>query len=84
MDIYVFKNILTGIIWALGNLFLMISLKENGFVISYSISQTGIVISTLGGIFLLKEVQSKKNILITLAGCFFVILGGILLTFSKG
>src|SRR6478736_1222874 len=52
---YAIRNIIPGLIWAAGNMFLFISQPKVGVATSFSLSQMGIVISTLGGIFLLGE-----------------------------
>ena len=61
---------------------MLLTMREIGLAISFSLSQMGIIISTLGGIFLLGERKSKRNVL-----CYFwlhfVILGGILLVYES-
>ena len=52
---YAFRNIIPGLIWAAGNMFLFISQPRVGVATSFSLSQMGIVIATLGGIFILGE-----------------------------
>lgn len=80
---YTIRNIVTGILWGAGNLGLLLSLPKIGVATSYSLSQTGIIISTLGGIFLLHEKKSKRQIVFVIVGCILVIAGGVLLGFTK-
>lgn len=80
---YSIRNMLSGLVWATGNIALLLSVPKIGVATSYSLSQTGIVISTLGGIFLLGEKKSKKRIMMVIAGCFLVIAGGVLLGYTK-
>lgn len=80
---YAVRNILTGLIWAAGNIALLISIPRIGVATSFSLSQTGIVISTLGGVFLLGEKKSKKRIVMIIIGCILVIAGGVLLGYTK-
>ncbi|NHM32622.1 GRP family sugar transporter [Neobacillus terrae] len=80
---YAVRNIITGLIWGAGNLGLLLSLPRIGVATSFSLSQTGIIISTLGGIFLLHEKKSKRQIIFVIIGCILVILGGVLLGFTK-
>lgn len=82
-DIFSVKNIITGIIWASGNIGLLIAVQKTGIVVSYSLSQTGIIISTLGGIYLLGEAKSKKQVLFSIGGCILVILGGVFVGLAK-
>ncbi|MBZ5753852.1 GRP family sugar transporter [Metabacillus rhizolycopersici] len=80
---YAIRNILTGLIWSTGNLGLLLALPKIGVATSFSISQTGIVISTIGGLFFLNERKSKKQVWIVLLGCLFIIIGGVLLGLTK-
>lgn len=78
---YTFRNIIAGLVWSTGNLGLLLAIPLIGVAVSFSMSQTGIVISTLGGIYLLKEKASRKSFVI--AGCLMIIAGGVLLGFTK-
>lgn len=75
-------NMTTGLLWGLGNICMLLTMREIGLAISFSLSQMGIIISTLGGIFLLGERKSKEMFYV-IFGCIFVILGGILLGYMK-
>jgi glucose uptake protein len=80
---YALRNILTGILWATGNLGLLLSIPKIGVATSFSLSQTGIIISTLGGIFLLGEKKTKRQIIFVILGCILIIAGGVILGFTK-
>jgi glucose uptake protein len=80
---FALRNILTGLLWAAGNLGLLLSLQKIGVATSFSLSQTGIIISTLGGIFLLGEKKTKKQIIFVIIGCVLIIAGGVLLGYTK-
>jgi glucose uptake protein len=82
-DKYALRNIFTGLMWAAGNLGLLLSLPKIGVATSFSLSQTGIIISTLGGIFLLGEKKTKKQIIFVIIGCVLIIAGGVLLGYTK-
>jgi glucose uptake protein len=43
----------------------------------------GIIISTLGGIFILGEKKTKKELRYVVIGCLLVIIGGVLLGYMK-
>src|SRR5699024_2170713 len=47
------KNIMTGVVWGIGNIFMFMAIPSIGLAISYSLAQCGIVISTFGSIWLL-------------------------------
>ncbi|MCP8858135.1 GRP family sugar transporter [Latilactobacillus fuchuensis] len=76
-------NISTGLLWGLGNLFMLISMSDIGLAISYSLSQCGIIISTIGSIFLLGERKTKKEMVFVTIGCLLVIVGGVTLGMMK-
>ncbi|AEB30333.1 glucose permease [Carnobacterium sp. 17-4] len=80
---YTLRNILTGLLWALGNVFMLISMEKIGLAISFSLSQTGIIISTLGSIWFLGETKTKREFRYILLGCILVIVGGVLLGYVK-
>ncbi|MDQ0217831.1 glucose uptake protein [Peribacillus cavernae] len=80
---YAIRNILTGIMWAIGNIGLLLANPKVGVAVGFSFSQMGIVISTLGGVFLLGEKKSKKQLIFIIIGCVLVITGGVLLGMTK-
>lgn len=82
-DRFVFKNNVTGLLWGLGNVCMLMGIQSLGLAVSFSLSQMGIIISTLGGIFLLGEHKTKKELIYVVLGCLFVIGGGILLGYMK-
>ena len=82
-DRYVLKNNVTGLLWGLGNVCMLMGIQSLGLAVSFSLSQMGIIISTLGGIFLLGERKTKKELVYVVLGCLFVIGGGILLGYMK-
>lgn len=80
---YAIFNIFPGLFWAAGNMFLFISQPKVGVAISFSLSQTGVVISTLGGIFLLKEKKTKRQLVFIGVGIIFIIIGVVCLGLAK-
>ena len=61
---------------------MLITVQQIGLAVGFSLSQMGIIISTLGGIFLLGE-KKPKRVQICGFGCLLVIFGGILLGYMK-
>lgn len=80
---FTLKNILTGVVWGIGNAAMFIAMNRVGLAISYSLSQTGIIISTLGSILLLGEKKSHRELIFTIIGCLLVIVGGVSLGFIQ-
>lgn len=79
----VFLNMTSGLLWGLGNICMLSAMKLIGLAVSFSLSQTGIIISTLGGIYLLGEKKTKLEMRYIILGCLLVILGGMLLGYLK-
>lgn len=77
------KNILTGVVWGTGNVFMLIAMSSVGLAIAYSMSQMGIVISTFGSIFLLGEHKTHKEMVWVSWGSILIILGGVVLGIMK-
>ncbi|UOY93242.1 GRP family sugar transporter [Ectobacillus sp. JY-23] len=80
---YALRNVITGAVWGIGNLGLLLAIPRIGVATSFSLSQTGIIISTLGGIFILGEKKSKKQMVFVIIGCLLIIAGGVMLGFTK-
>lgn len=79
-----FRNMLTGFSFGIGNLFFLISVTNLGLAISFPLSQTGAVISTLGPVFLLGEKKTKKELLFAVLGCVLIITGGFFVGRTRG
>ncbi len=78
-----FKNIITGLVWGTGNLCMFQATAMIGLAVSFSLSQTGIVISTFGSILLLGEHKTKKEMVYVTVGSLMVIIGGVMLGLLK-
>jgi len=78
-----YKNVLTGLVWGVGNLFMFISIPHVGLAISYSLAQSGIVISTFGSIWFLGEKKTSKEMVYVVIGSVLVIAGSVLLGMLK-
>ena len=83
VDQFVWKNMICGLLWGIGNVCMLLTVKSLGLAVGFSLSQMGIIISTLGGIFILGEKKTKKELVYVIVGCLLVILGGIILGYMK-
>jgi glucose uptake protein len=83
VNVFVWKNTLSGLLWGVGNVCMLFTVQQLGLAVGFSLSQMGIIISTLGGIFFLGEKKSKKEFKYVVFGCLLVIFGGILLGYMK-
>lgn len=77
------QNMLTGIFFEIANVGLLISNMINGVTISFTFSQLNVVVSTIGGICLLHEYKTKKELKYALAGLLLVVIGAILIGQTK-
>jgi len=82
-NLYTLKNILPGLIWAAGNMFLFISQPKVGVATSFSLSQMGIVISTIGGVLILGERKTKRQLIGIAIGIILIILAAVFLGIAK-
>ncbi|ANZ70107.1 glucose transporter GlcU [Pediococcus claussenii] len=78
-----FMNIITGLIWGIGNIFMFMAIPEVGLAISYSLAQAGIVISTFGSIWLLGEHKTHREMQYLILGSVLIIVGSTLLATLK-
>ncbi|MEY9140473.1 glucose uptake protein [Mammaliicoccus lentus] len=81
---YTTFNLLPGIVWALGNMFLFISQPKVGVGTSFSFSQMLVIVSTLGGIFLLGEQKTKRQMTFIWIGIVLIIIAAFIIGFAKG
>lgn len=79
----VLKNSVVGILWGIGNIFMLLATKTAGLAIAFSFSQLGMIISIIGGILFLGETKTKKEILWTIFGIICFVIGAVLLGFVK-
>ena len=70
--------LITGVLFSIGNLFLLISISRIGLAISFSFSQVGDLLSTFGAIFILKESKTKKELCFVIVGIILIISGAFL------
>ncbi|HHQ0246904.1 TPA: GRP family sugar transporter [Listeria monocytogenes] len=76
-------NMIPGVMWATGNLALLFSNKLVGIATGFSLSQMGVVISTIGGILFLGEKKTKKELILVIIGVVLVIIGGTMIGIAK-
>ncbi|MDO4635175.1 MAG: GRP family sugar transporter [Streptococcus sp.] len=79
----VLKNSLVGLMWGVGNIFMLLAASKAGLAIAFSFSQLGVVISIVGGILFLGESKTQKEIKWIVTGIILFLLGAILLGIVK-
>lgn len=76
-------NIPTGFCFAIANLSLLLSNEINGIAVGFTMSQLNVVVSTLGGMFLLNESESKRERIIIFGGLILVLIGATMIGITK-
>ena len=74
------RNLMGGFIFSIASLAYILSVQDNGVNMAFVISQLCVVISTFGGLLVLKEYKSHRELLFTVAGLILVITGAIVTT----
>ncbi|HEK9997725.1 GRP family sugar transporter [Streptococcus equi] len=82
-DQYVIKNSVVGLLWGVGNIFMLLAASKAGLAIAFSFSQLGAIISIIGGILFLGETKTKKEMRWVITGILCFIVGAILLGIVK-
>ncbi|MFZ1382808.1 MAG: GRP family sugar transporter [Scrofimicrobium sp.] len=80
---YTLRAMIPGAMWALGVVVMQFSQATVGVAIGFSLSQMGVIISTFGGIWLLGETRTKKEMRVITLGVAFLVLGALLLGLAK-
>lgn len=76
---YTLKNAIIGLLGGLGTLAYLVSLNLNGVAKAFPLTQMNVLVSTLGGLLILKEHKNGKEIVFTVAGLIMIIVAAILI-----
>ncbi|MDR0200381.1 MAG: GRP family sugar transporter [Streptococcaceae bacterium] len=77
------KNMSVGIMWGIGNIFMLEAAKLAGLAIAFTFSQLGIIISIVGGILFLGEKKTQRELRYVTLGIVLFVVGAILLAIVK-
>ena len=72
-------NLIPGVIWGIGNLFMFYSQPKVGVATSFSLSQLLVIVSTLGGIFILGEKKDRRQMIVIWSGIIVIVIASIIL-----
>ena len=72
-------NLIPGVIWGIGNLFMFYSQPKVGVATSFSLSQLLVIVSTLGGIFILGEKKDRRQMIGIWSGIIVIVIASIIL-----
>lgn len=76
-------NGVSGLIWGVGNLALLLSQAKLGLAVAYPVSQAAVVVSVFGGVFINRERKTRREWLMTGIGIA-VICTGLYLIYLSG
>lgn len=76
-------NMSTGVLFAIANLTMLFSNQINGLAVGWTLSQMNVIFATLGGLFILKEKKTKKEMTFVIVGMVLVAIGGVLIGVTK-
>lgn len=76
-----FRNILTGLVWAVGNvcIFIACASPSAGQAVATTLSQLGVIVATFGGIVVLHERKTRTQVRFIILGCIMLAVGAILM-----
>lgn len=77
-----YQNIIAGIFWGVAAFAYIFSAKANGNTSAFIWTQLNVVISTFGGIFVLHEQKSSRELKFTIGGILLIIIGSIATSFA--
>ncbi len=77
-----YANILSGLLWGVAGLSYIFGARAIGITVAFIFSQMNVLISTLGGIYFLKETKSPFEMRYTIIGLCFVVVGAVLTVFA--
>jgi len=77
------RQLVPGLMWGAAILIMQVSAARVGVAVGFTLSQMGVVIATLGGIWLLGETRTRKELTRSLIGCALVVVGAVLIGVAK-
>lgn len=76
-------NMSAGVLFAIANFTVMLSNQINGVAVGWTLSQMNVIVATLGGLFILREKKTKKELALVIAGMVLIAVGGVLIGITK-
>ena len=75
--------LLPGVLWGTGLIVLQYSINALGVAVGFALSQLTVVVATFGGIWILHEKKTPKEMRVTLLGISFLVGGAMLLGYAN-
>lgn len=77
------QNMLTGILWSAANIAVLFSNQINGVAVGWTLANMNLIFATLGGLFILHEKKTPKELRFVMIGMVLIALGGICIGITK-
>ncbi len=77
------QNMLTGVLWSVANIAVLFSNQVNGVAVGWTLANMNLIFATLGGLFILHEKKTPKELRFVIAGMVLIALGGIAIGVTK-
>lgn len=77
------QNMLTGVLWSAANIAVLYSNQVNGVAVGWTLANMNLIFATLGGLFILHEKKTPKELRFVILGMILVALGGIAIGITK-
>ncbi|WP_129044915.1 ribose/proton symporter RbsU [Companilactobacillus metriopterae] len=80
-----YTNIISGFFFALAALSYLVSARPevNGLATGFTLSQMSVIVATLGGIYILHEKKTNKEMVYIISGLLLVVVAGVVTAFLK-
>ncbi len=75
------KNGIIGLVFGISSLAYIFAAKSAGVATSFVITQMNVVVSTLGGLFILHETKTPRELRFTLSGLLLIVIGSVATAF---
>ena len=77
------QNMLTGVLWSIANIAVLFSNQVNGVAVGWTLANMNLIFATLGGLFILHEKKTPKELRSVIVGMVLIALGGVLIGITK-
>ena len=77
------QNMLTGVLWSIANIAVLFSNQINGVAVGWTLANMNLIFATLGGLFILHEKKTPKELRSVIVGMVLIAVGGVLIGITK-
>lgn len=77
------QNMLTGVLWSVANIAVLFSNQVNGVAVGWTLANMNLIFATLGGLLILHEKKTPKELKFVIAGMIIIATGGIAIGATK-